>query len=200
MYVTLFRSEAAAPTRTNLAVLVLRVSLAAVFLFHGLDKIVYGSGGAAWVNRMYADTPSLQESKAGRQQHLAEQPPTSISFLGTQLAVAWGEFFGGLALAAGMLTRLAALGLIVIQVGAVILVTAPRGFSFAEGGYEYNLALIAMCLALLILGAGKWSADWMLVPHAKKARQSTTAAPLPVSGPHSVPSEATEPVAPGASS
>ena len=47
MYATLFRSESAAPTRMNLAALILRVSLAVVFLFHGLDKIVHGEGGAA---------------------------------------------------------------------------------------------------------------------------------------------------------
>ena len=60
--------------------------------------------------------------------------PESFTFSGIQFLVAWGEFLGGLALAIGMLTRLASLGLILIQLGAIYLVTAPRGFSFERGG------------------------------------------------------------------
>ena len=153
------------------------------------------------MTRMYAEMPSLPQTKPANQRTQSEAVPSSMSFLGTQLAVAWGEFLGGLALAAGLLTRLAALGLIAIQVGAVYLVTAPRGFSFAAGGYEYNLVLIAVCLVLFIVGAGRWSVDRMLVEQrAKNARHTTTTAPLPVSGPHAIPTEATEQVAPGASS
>jgi uncharacterized membrane protein YphA (DoxX/SURF4 family) len=80
-----------------------------------------------------------------------------------QLLVAWGELVGGIALLLGLLTRLAALGLIVIQVGAISTVTWEQGFSAAGGaGYEYNLALIAMCLAVLAVGAGAWSLDGRL--------------------------------------
>jgi putative oxidoreductase len=201
MYAVLFHSEAAAPARANLAAIILRLSLALTFLFHGLDKIVHGFGGTAWVNEMYAKQPGNPSQKPDDQRKQLEEMPTSLRFMGTQLAVAWGEFLGGLALLVGMLARVAALGLILIQIGAVILVTAPHGFNLSSGGYEYNLALIAMCLALIVLGAGRWSVDWAL---ARRRLQSVPAAAssasLPVAGPHRSISEPAEQVAPGATS
>ncbi len=170
MYTTLFRSEASLPIRMNLASLVLRLSLAVIFLYHGLDKIITSNAGADWVNQMYLRMPEMPSSKAEGQRAVPPQAPTSLTYMGTELAVAWGEFLGGLALAAGLLTRLAALGLIVIQAGAVILVTAPHRFALRGGGYEYeyNLALIVMCLVLIFLGAGKWSVDWLLTQRRTK--------------------------------
>ena len=44
-----------------------------------------------------------------------------------QLAVAWGQLIGGIALGVGFLTRLAALGIIVIMLGAIATVTARCG-------------------------------------------------------------------------
>jgi putative oxidoreductase len=100
-----------------------------------------------------------------------------------QLLVAWGELVGGIAMLLGCLTRLAALGLIVIQVGAIATVTWAQGFSAAGGaGYEYNLALIAMCLAVMALGGGSWSLDGMLRrrPAVAAKEPGTTAAPVAV--------------------
>src|SRR5262245_27785083 len=90
-------------------------------------------------------------------------PPEILGYHAAQLAVAWGELLGGFALLVGLLTRLAAIGLLIIQVGAILTVTAARNFSFAAGGgYEYNIALIAMCLTLVFLGGGALAADNVL--------------------------------------
>jgi uncharacterized membrane protein YphA (DoxX/SURF4 family) len=98
----------------------------------------------------------LNERKAAVHLPLGELP----AFI--QVAVAWGELLGGAALLIGLFTRLASAGLIAIQVGAVLTVTWFRGFSFADGGgYEFNLALIAMCLSVLIMGGGMLSVDGM---------------------------------------
>lgn len=75
-----------------------------------------------------------------------------------QLAVAWGELIGGIALAAGFLTRLAALGIIAIMAGAIAIVHGPHGFSLPKG-YEYNFALISMCLCLVLGGPGPFAVD-----------------------------------------
>jgi putative oxidoreductase len=87
-----------------------------------------------------------------------------------QLLVAWGELVGGVALLLGLLTRFAALGLIVIQVGAIALVTGALGFSAGgAAGWEYNLALIGMCLTLVFLGSGPWALNrlfWRWRPSA----------------------------------
>jgi putative oxidoreductase len=86
-----------------------------------------------------------------------------------QLLVAWGELLGGIALLLGILTRWAALGLIIIQIGAIYMVTWAQGFSSLQGGgYGYNVALIAMLLALVLLGGGAYAVD-RLLPWGRKA-------------------------------
>src|SRR5206468_552019 len=117
--------------RYALAPLVLRLGLAVVFIFHGMQKVRAGdSWGTGWNPEM----------------------PGAM-----QAAVAWGELLGGVAMALGFLTRLAALGLITIMVGAIVTVHAKNGFplmQFDESGmpllrngmpvmgYEYNFVLI----------------------------------------------------------
>src|SRR6516225_1437013 len=91
--------------------LLLRLALAAIFIYHGLNLVgAEGHGwGATWMNEM--------ASEQG-----AEPPPAPV-----QIAVAWGELIGGVALALGFLTRLAALGIIVIMGGAIATVHWPHG-------------------------------------------------------------------------
>lgn len=202
MFHTLFHSEAAAPTQSNLAAIILRLGLAITFLMHGMDKIVFYDGGADWVNRMYGRMPETGSQKP-EPERIPTQIPTSLTWTGVQLAVAWGEFLGGLALAVGMLTRLAALGEIIIQLGAIVLITAPRGFQLHGGEFEYqlNLALIVMCVAVIILGPGHWSIDRELSLRRTRKRPAATVnvlTPSPLSGlPASVPAEQ---LTPGASS
>jgi len=121
--------------KTVFAPLLLRLGLAAVFIFHGLDKIGK-DGGAAWM-------PAGPDALPGV----------------LQLAVAWGELIGGCALAVGFLSRLAAAGIIAIMAGAVATVHWPHGFSLQSGGYEYTFVLIVMALCILIGGPGPLAVD-----------------------------------------
>jgi putative oxidoreductase len=73
--------------------------------------------------------------------------------------VAWGQLLGGVAMLLGFLTRLAALGLIVIMAGAIATVHWEHGFNLLEGGYEYNVVLIGVGLVLLLTGGGNLAAD-----------------------------------------
>ncbi len=127
MSTAFFHAEAAGPTRSNLAAIILRLSLAVIFLMHGLDKIVFYDGGADWLNRKFGRMPEELRTKPEKER-TPTQIPTDLTMPAVQIAVAWGEFLGGLALALGMLTRLAAFGEILIQIGALVLVTAPFGF------------------------------------------------------------------------
>ena len=114
--------------------LLLRLMLGAIFIYHGLD-LVTGQGhqmGANW-------NPSLPAA--------------------AQLAAAWGQLLGGIALALGFLTRLAALGIIAIMCGAIATVHWPHGFSVQNGGFEYNAAIIVMCLCLVLGGPGPIAVD-----------------------------------------
>ncbi len=128
---------------TNLASIVLRLTLAAIFLLHGYLDLSVGRLGE-WTERLDDLTLKL---------------------------VTWGEIVGGAALLVGFLSRLASLGLAVIQVGAIILVTGerfinvrlrPKGGPQMDPGFEFNLALIAMCLAVLLLGSGTLALDHFL--------------------------------------
>lgn len=114
------------------AAVFLRLGLGIIFTYHGFGK-VFGAGtsmGTAW-------GPGI---------------PVPV-----QALVAWGEFLGGLAILTGFLTELAALGIIIIMVGAVLTVTGKNGFNLMSGGFEYNFALIMMCFALIATGAGPLS-------------------------------------------
>jgi putative oxidoreductase len=78
------------------------------------------------------------------------------------MAVAWGELIGGIALALGFLTRLAALGIIAIMAGAIYMVHLPHGFDIRDHGCEYCVVLIVMSLCLVLGGPGPLAADWVL--------------------------------------
>jgi uncharacterized membrane protein YphA (DoxX/SURF4 family) len=98
-----------------------------------------------------------------------------------QMLVAWGELIGGVALLLGLLTRFAALGMIVIQIGAIYLVTGTRGFSVAgAAGYEYNVALLGMCATLVFLGSGTLALNRLFVPHRRPGAPAARSEPAPV--------------------
>jgi putative oxidoreductase len=141
--------------QSDFAALILRLSLAGIFIMHSYVKITLFDWGTSWYdvwNPHGTDemTPALQA------------------------VVAWSELACGIALGIGLLTRLAALGMIAIMIGAISAVTyrldfTSINFSNVSGGviehhvgYEYNCAIIAIALSLVILGAGAVSLDRLL--------------------------------------
>jgi putative oxidoreductase len=126
--------------KNHLAPLLLRLGLAVIFLYHGSHKIVEGVG-AEWSN----DLPIY-----------------------VQIPVAWGELLAGVALLLGVLTRLAAAGIIVIMAGAIATTTWENGFSILNRGYEYNFAIIVMGVVLILLGPGALAGDHCLWRWRKK--------------------------------
>jgi putative oxidoreductase len=65
------------------------------------------------------------------------------------------EFFGGIALVLGLLTRLFSLGLAIDMCVAILLVQLKKGFS----GFEFEFMLMAASVALFLAGAGSFSVD-----------------------------------------
>jgi putative oxidoreductase len=135
------------------SLLVVRLGLGVVFFAHGAQKVLGWFGG-----------PGLQTTMANMQKGLGIPPAATV-------IAALIEFLGGLALLAGFLVRPAALGIIVVMLVAVSKVHWQHGFflnwSLTPGkghGYELNLALIAMALAILIGGAGMFSIDRLFAP------------------------------------
>jgi putative oxidoreductase len=136
--------------------------MGAVFLWHGWDKIdyVHGNWGTDWAREMWANHPG------------AGAVPAPLTFPWVQFVVAWGEFLGGAALVLGLFTRLAAVGMILIQGGAIYMVTAAHGFTGKEVGWEYNFVLLAGCLAMFITGGGICAMDHLFRASEKKPEAS----------------------------
>ncbi len=80
---------------------------------------------------------------------------------GMVMAAAAGgmEFFGGIAIILGLLTRAAALGAAVTMLVAIVSVHLENGFFMANNGYEFALMLLLVALALVIRGSGHVSLD-----------------------------------------
>src|SRR5262245_35486687 len=132
--------------KNTLAALLLRLGLAAIFIYHGSHKV--GDEGNQW-GAAWMKAPAAQEG---------QEPPPAPPPAPLQLAVAWGELLGGIALALGFLTRLAALGIIGIMAGAIATVHGRHGFAGPEG-YEYNFLIIVACVVLVLLGGGNLAVD-----------------------------------------
>ena len=142
-------------SKNTLGPLVLRLGLAAIFLYQGFEKIT--RAGTEWGSEWhYTGPPPLPPLFAGPN----PPPPPKHLPAPVQLAVSWGQVVCGLALALGVLTRWAAAGLVVLRGGAIGIFTFQDGFSFPEGGdYESNFAILVLCVAVICLGGGTLALD-----------------------------------------
>lgn len=128
----------------------LRLVLGVVFFAHGAQLMLGWFGGFGVHASMQVFTGTL---------HI----PAALAFLAICT-----EFLGGLALILGFFTRLAAVGIGIDMIVAVIMVHRQFGFFMnwygtQKGeGYEYHLLVIAMAIYLLIEGAGALSVDRIL--------------------------------------
>jgi len=91
-------------------------------------------------------------------------------FLGPFVALV--EFFGGLALITGLLTRLASLGLMSTMIVAISLVHLKSGF-FSPTGIEFPLSLLGSILLLAVTGAGACSLDGVIGSRGGKVATDT---------------------------
>lgn len=88
---------------------------------------------------------------------LGFNPPVLVTYFIGSL-----EFFGGIAIIFGLLTRPLAFMLFFEMAVATIMVHLPKGWSSATGGAEYVVALTAISLILAVRGGGRWSLDRLL--------------------------------------
>lgn len=127
--------------------LILRVMLGIVMFPHGAQKLLGWYGGFGFSGTMGFFTGQM---------HI----PAFLAFL-----VIIGESFGSIGLIIGFLSRVAAFGIACIMVGAILLVHWPNGFFMnwfgkqAGEGFEFHLVVLAMSIAILIAGSGRWSVD-----------------------------------------
>lgn len=98
------------------------------------------------------------------------------------LAAGYVELLGGLALAAGFLTPLAAALIVSVMIVAAATVHWKNGFFVTSGGYEYNLVLGAAALGLAFTGPGALSVDRAAGLHVDGVAWGLGAAVLAVFG------------------
>ncbi len=142
-------------TDNNAATLILRLVLGVVFLAHGSQKMLGWFGGNGFSGTMSFFTQNM---------HI----PAVFAFLAIV-----AEFFGGLGLVFGFLTRIAAFGIFSTMVVAVVMVHFQFGFFMnwngtQQGeGYEYHLLALAITVFLMVRGAGAASLDRLLSASAE---------------------------------
>jgi putative oxidoreductase len=131
----------------RLGPLVIRLALGVIFFAHGAQKMLGWWGGAGFSGTVAAF------GKNGM--------PAPVATL-----VIAAEFFGGMGVFFGCLTRLAAFGIAAVMAGAIYLVHFQNGFFLnwanvpGKGhGFECNLGYLAMALSLILTGAGPVSID-----------------------------------------
>jgi putative oxidoreductase len=132
-------------TEAGWAPLALRLPVGIIFIAHGAQKLFGWWGGYGLVGTgQWMDSIGLA-------------PGVLMALLaGT------AEFFGGLALIAGLLVRPAAASLALAMVVAIFAVHVNNGLFVASNGYEFALALLAVSVALVFSGAGRGSLDRVL--------------------------------------
>ena len=140
-------------TAVDLSLLILRVVVGVIFMAHGSQKMfgMFGGPGLKAVVEMFGGGP--------------------LGYL-----VPIGEFFGGVGLVFGFLSRFSAASLIVIMAGAIAMVHSKNGFFLGKGpesllkdaGFEYNLALIGLLLPIFICGPGRFSIGQFFLPKSSR--------------------------------
>ncbi|HWR81347.1 MAG TPA: DoxX family protein [Pseudomonas sp.] len=129
-------------TDNAIAPLILRVGLGLALIPHGAQKLFgwfggYGlQGTAQWMESIGLQPGLLMAALAGG-----------------------AEFFGGLALLLGLLTRPAAALTAFTMLVAIFSVHWSSGFFLSNGGYEYGFVLLIASLSLLVSGGGRFSLD-----------------------------------------
>jgi len=122
------------------ASLVLRVGLGIMFFAHGL-QMAFGKLGGSGVQ-------GFSKMLSG----LGMAPALFWSYV-----AAYSVLIGGAFLILGILTRISCIALIIFMGVAILKVHITKGFFITNGGYEYNFIVIFALLALILLGAGKFS-------------------------------------------
>jgi putative oxidoreductase len=136
----------------DVVLVIVRLALAWIFLYYGAGKLFgwFHGGGLNATATFFASTAHLHPGKL--------------------FAVLSGvtEFGGGIALAIGLFGRLAALGLFLDMVIAMVTVTFQNGLigNTSGVGYGLNVALAALCAVIVLLGTGRYALGVRL--HARR--------------------------------
>lgn len=136
-------------TNDDIVLTITRLMVGIVFFYHGSQKMLGWWGGPGFSNMMKGfESGGI---------------PPVFAFLAI-----CAEFFGGIGMILGFLSRIAAFGITVNMIVAILTVNLPNGFSMNWSGqqkgegYEFHLLVLATTVSVMIAGAGAFSIDRML--------------------------------------
>jgi putative oxidoreductase len=122
------------PLNLDLALLLLRLALAAILLYHGLPKVMNFGQTAGAFQSMHIPAPTLVAAYA-----------TIV------------EVLGGILILFGVAVDLAGLLVAIEMLGAIFTVHWANGFDFTKGGWEHPFSVLVMALTLALAGAGGYA-------------------------------------------
>jgi putative oxidoreductase len=136
------RSLAPGPTAGDWGLLLLRLTFGLLMAGHGAQKLfgLFGGSGLTATGRQFAD--------------LGFHPGKPYA-----LVAGLSEFLGGLGLAVGLFTPLAAAALIGVMINAMVTVTGAHGLWDTDGGVEYNVGIAVVALTVAATGPGRLALD-----------------------------------------
>jgi putative oxidoreductase len=140
-------------TDADWVITIVRIVLGVVFFAHGAQMALGWFGGAG-----------LQRTVRIFREQLRIPAPLAV------LSVA-AEFLGGIGLIVGLLSRMAALGIAVVMVVALLAVHRKFGFFMnwygdkLGHGIEYHILVLALALTVIIRGGGAFSLDQVVYQH-----------------------------------
>jgi len=129
-------------TEQSLSALPLRLLAGIIFSAHGAQKLFAWFGGYGL------------EATGQWMESIGLAPGYLMALLAGS-----AEFFGGLLLMVGFLTRPASFVLAITMIVAIFTVHIDHGLFMSNNGYEFALSLLAITIALFIQGGGKYSMD-----------------------------------------
>jgi putative oxidoreductase len=139
---------------TSVALLLLRLVLGWIFIYAGSGKAFGAFGGIGIENTA---------------KFIGSTMPSFLPPMAWAVLLAYTEFLGGMLILIGLVTRVASIPIIITMIVAIAKSTGKLGF-MAQGGYAFNLALIAMAAALLLTGPGLISLDALFFRRSFLAR------------------------------
>jgi putative oxidoreductase len=122
------------PLNLDVALLILRLTLAAILLYHGLPKIMNFGATIGGFQSMNIPAPTL-----------------------AAVVAILAEVVGGLLILFGVAVDLAGILVIIEMLGAIAFVHWSNGFDFTKGGWEHPFTVLAMALTLALAGPGDYS-------------------------------------------
>lgn len=143
-------------SKAGLGMTALRIPVGAILVAHGAQKLFgwFGGYGLEGTGQFMAS--------------IGLEPGYLMALLAGS-----AEFFGGIALIVGLLTRPAAFVVAFTMVVALFSVHFQNGLFLANNGYEYALALLAASVALVLEGAGALALDRVILDGINTHRDSS---------------------------